>query len=116
MASRFTGRRAVSRTGYLRSTCTAGRGRVNARRGPEFRLDRLLGRCCSINAGVAKHSVGRRSAHRCVHEHDPSPRCLLARLREHGGIDRWVVVGVSWGVTSGLLYVQCHPERVWLWS
>lgn len=36
----------------------------------------------------------------------------LERLREHLGIDRWVVVGVSWGVTLGLAYAQAHPERV----
>ncbi|MGH3934057.1 MAG: prolyl aminopeptidase [Pseudonocardiaceae bacterium] len=36
----------------------------------------------------------------------------LERLREHLGIDRWIVVGVSWGVTLGLVYAQHHPERV----
>lgn len=36
----------------------------------------------------------------------------LERLREHLGIERWVVVGVSWGVTLGLVYAQAHPERV----
>lgn len=33
-------------------------------------------------------------------------------MREHLGIDRWVVVGVSWGVTLGLVYAQAHPNRV----
>jgi len=33
-------------------------------------------------------------------------------LREHLGIDRWVVVGGSWGVTLALAYAQEHPERV----
>ena len=36
----------------------------------------------------------------------------LERLREHLRIDRWVVVGVSWGVTLGLVYAQRHPQRV----
>jgi proline iminopeptidase len=36
----------------------------------------------------------------------------LERLRAHLGIDRWMVVGVSWGVTLGLAYAQQHPERV----
>jgi proline iminopeptidase len=36
----------------------------------------------------------------------------IEQLREHLGIDRWVVVGGSWGVTLGLVYAQCHPERV----
>ena len=36
----------------------------------------------------------------------------LEQLREHLGIERWVVVGVSWGVTLGLVYAERHPERV----
>jgi proline iminopeptidase len=36
----------------------------------------------------------------------------MERLREHLGIDRWVVLGLSWGSTLGLAYAQRHPERV----
>jgi proline iminopeptidase len=36
----------------------------------------------------------------------------LERLRAHLGIARWVVAGVSWGVTLGLAYAQAHPDRV----
>ena len=36
----------------------------------------------------------------------------IERLREHLGIDAWVVFGVSWGVTLGLCYAEQHPERV----
>ncbi len=36
----------------------------------------------------------------------------IERLREHLGIDRWIVVGTSWGVTLGLVYAQHYPERV----
>lgn len=36
----------------------------------------------------------------------------IERLREHLGIDRWLVCGGSWGVTLGLAYAQRHPERV----
>jgi proline iminopeptidase len=36
----------------------------------------------------------------------------IERLRTHLRIDRWVVVGVSWGVTLGLIYAQRHPDRV----
>lgn len=36
----------------------------------------------------------------------------VERLREHLGIDRWLVWGASWGVTLGLAYAQRHPERV----
>lgn len=33
-------------------------------------------------------------------------------LREHLEIDRWLVVGVSWGTTLALAYAQAHPDRV----
>lgn len=33
-------------------------------------------------------------------------------LREHLGIERWVVAGASWGVTLALAYAQRHPTRV----
>jgi proline iminopeptidase len=36
----------------------------------------------------------------------------IERLRDHLGIDRWVVLGLSWGSTLGLTYAQQHPERV----
>jgi proline iminopeptidase len=36
----------------------------------------------------------------------------LERLREHLGIDRWLVFGGSWGSTLGLAYAEAHPEQV----
>jgi proline iminopeptidase len=36
----------------------------------------------------------------------------IERLREHLGINRWLVWGNSWGVTLGLAYAQRHPARV----
>ncbi len=36
----------------------------------------------------------------------------IERLRLHLDIDRWVVVGGSWGVTLALVYAQRHPDRV----
>jgi proline iminopeptidase len=36
----------------------------------------------------------------------------IERLREHLGIDRWLVWGVSWGCTLALAYAQRFPERV----
>lgn len=36
----------------------------------------------------------------------------IERLREHLGIERWVVVGVSWGVTLAIAYAQRHPAAV----
>ncbi|MBO9666149.1 MAG: prolyl aminopeptidase [Bdellovibrio sp.] len=34
------------------------------------------------------------------------------RMREHFGIDKWVVFGGSWGSTLALAYAITHPERV----
>ncbi len=35
----------------------------------------------------------------------------IEKLREHLGIDKWVVFGGSWGSTLSLAYSQTHPER-----
>jgi proline iminopeptidase len=35
----------------------------------------------------------------------------MERLREHLGIDRWLVFGGSWGSTLSLAYAQTHPEK-----
>ncbi len=36
----------------------------------------------------------------------------LERLREHLGIERWLVSGGSWGSTLALAYAEAHPDRV----
>ncbi len=36
----------------------------------------------------------------------------LEALREHLGIDRWTLHGVSWGSTLALAYALAHPQRV----
>jgi len=36
----------------------------------------------------------------------------IERLREHLGIDRWVVFGGSWGSTLALAYAETHAKRV----
>lgn len=36
----------------------------------------------------------------------------IERLREHLGIERWLVFGGSWGSTLALAYSETHPERV----
>ena len=35
----------------------------------------------------------------------------IETIREHLGIERWVVFGGSWGSTLALAYAQAHPER-----
>lgn len=36
----------------------------------------------------------------------------IERLREHLGIERWLVWGASWGVTLALAYAERFPDRV----
>jgi proline iminopeptidase len=36
----------------------------------------------------------------------------IERLREHLGIEKWLVFGGSWGSTLALAYAETHPERV----
>jgi len=36
----------------------------------------------------------------------------IERLRDHLGIDRWLVWGASWGTILGLAYAEAHPQRV----
>lgn len=36
----------------------------------------------------------------------------IETIREHFGIERWLVAGGSWGSTLALAYAQSHPERV----
>lgn len=36
----------------------------------------------------------------------------IEQLRDHLGIDRWIVFGVSWGSVLGATYAERHPERV----
>jgi proline iminopeptidase len=36
----------------------------------------------------------------------------IERLRAHLRVERWLVLGGSWGTTLGLAYAQAHPERI----
>ncbi len=36
----------------------------------------------------------------------------IEKIREHLGIERWLVFGGSWGSTLGLAYAQAHAERI----
>ncbi|MFO7593872.1 MAG: prolyl aminopeptidase [Pseudomonadota bacterium] len=36
----------------------------------------------------------------------------METIREHLGIDKWLLFGGSWGSTLSLVYAQTHPERV----
>src|SRR5262252_4557190 len=36
----------------------------------------------------------------------------MEQLREHLGVDKWLLFGGSWGVTLSLAYAERHPDRV----
>ena len=36
----------------------------------------------------------------------------IEALREMLGVNRWTILGLSWGTTLGLAYAQAHPHRV----
>jgi proline iminopeptidase len=36
----------------------------------------------------------------------------MERLREHLGIDRWLLYGYSWGSVLSIAYAEAHPEHV----
>ena len=36
----------------------------------------------------------------------------IEKLRRHLGIERWLVVGGSWGSALGIAYAEAHPDRV----
>lgn len=36
----------------------------------------------------------------------------IERMREHFGVEQWLVFGGSWGSTLALAYAETHPERV----
>jgi proline iminopeptidase len=36
----------------------------------------------------------------------------IERLRQHLGVERWLVLGGSWGSVLGLAYAEAHPDRV----
>jgi proline iminopeptidase len=47
-------------------------------------------------------------------EHNTTQHLLddMESIRQHLGVEQWVLFGGSWGSTLGLLYAQRHPDRV----
>ncbi|MER6087980.1 prolyl aminopeptidase [Streptomyces bluensis] len=65
-----------------------------------------------------QRGCGRSTPHASAYDTDMSvnttPHVIadLERLRQHLGIERWLVWGVSWGSVLGLRYAQTHPGAV----
>lgn len=68
--------------------------------------------------GIEQRGCGRSTPHASSPGYDLSSNTTqhliadIEAVREHLGIDRWVVNGVSWGSTLALAYAQRHPDRV----
>ncbi|GAC1395991.1 MAG: prolyl aminopeptidase [Pyrinomonadaceae bacterium] len=60
-----------------------------------------------------QRGAGQSTPHACLEENTTWDLVAdIERLREHLGIERWVVFGGSWGSTLSLAYAETHPERV----
>lgn len=60
-----------------------------------------------------QRGAGRSTPKRCLIDNTTADLVAdLERLRSHLGIDRWLVVGGSWGSTLGVAYAEQHPDRV----
>jgi proline iminopeptidase len=59
-----------------------------------------------------QRGAGRSTPLGCL-ENNTTPKLVedLEKLREHLGIERWLVFGGSWGSTLGLAYAEHHPQR-----
>ncbi len=94
-------------------------------------VSRTACRCCSCTAGCDEASrrwfdptvyrivtfdqrgCGRSTPHASLDRNTTWDLVAdMERIREHLGIDKWVLFGGSWGSTLSLAYAQTHPERV----
>ena len=72
-----------------------------------YRLVQLDQRGCGLStphAGDLSTDLATNTTHHLIAD--------IERLREHLGIERWLVWGASWGVTLALAYAERFPERV----
>lgn len=65
-----------------------------------------------------QRSCGRSTPHASIPDVDLSTNTThhlvadIERLRDHLAVERWLVLGGSWGSTLALAYAEAHPERV----
>jgi proline iminopeptidase len=72
-----------------------------------YRLVRFDQRGCgksTPHAGAWSTNLATNTTHHLIAD--------IERLREHLGIERWLVWGASWGVTLALAYAERFPDRV----
>ena len=60
-----------------------------------------------------QRGCGQSTPARCLNGNDTAHLIEdINTLRQHLGIEKWLVAGSSWGSTLGLLYAQTYPEQV----
>lgn len=60
-----------------------------------------------------QRGCGRSTPHGCLEKNTTTDLLKdMEVIREHLGVDRWLLFGGSWGSTLSLLYAQKHPEKV----
>lgn len=56
---------------------------------------------------------GKSTPHACLEDNTTQTLVEdIEKIREHLGIDKWIVFGGSWGSTLSMVYAQTHPDRV----
>ena len=104
-STRCTGRRAATRTASPSCSCTAARAAARAPTTGASSTPTPTGSCSSTSAAAAEHA-----ATPSLEENTTWDLVAdMERLREHLGIDRWVVFGGSWGSTLALAYARDAP-------
>lgn len=60
-----------------------------------------------------QRGAGRSTPHACLDGNTTQNLVAdMERIREHLGIERWMLFGGSWGSTLSLVYAETHPARV----
>ena len=112
-ATASTGRRAATRTASRQSWSTAALG-PGARRGERRLFDPTAYRIVLFD----QRGCGRSTPNASEPEIDLATNTTqnliadIEQLREHLHVDRWLVLGGSWGSTLALAYAEAHPDRV----
>ena len=111
MGTCSTTSRPATPTARRSSTCTAGRGpgALLARQNFDSRATAVL--LDQRSAGLSTPHASEEGVHWASIDMDHHV-ADIEQLREHLGIDRWIVFGISWGSVLGATYAERHPDRV----
>ncbi len=95
-----------------RSTSTADPVRARRRASAASSTRTPTAPCCSISAGPGAAALA--SAPEADLRANTTAHLIadIEALRRLHGVERWTILGLSWGTTLGLAYAQAHPRRV----